>query len=82
MAALFFVRSRQCSRIFGDQASGDEAEGGEESFAQYVAASSDAPEIFNSVEESLDRVALDKAKSANHLETDVRLQPRNPRQNP
>jgi hypothetical protein len=47
---------RSCSRIPDNQESGDEANGGEEGFGQFVVARSDAAKLFEFVEKALDAV--------------------------
>ena len=51
------TRSRQCSRILGDEEGGDETDRGEEGFRQLVVAGGEAAKLFELVEEAFDAVA-------------------------
>ena len=49
---------RLCSRIIDYDKSGYQVESGKEGFAQLVIAGGNAPEVFDLVEEALDKVAM------------------------
>ena len=50
--------ARLCSRIFDYDKSRYQVESGKEGFAQLVVAGCNAPEVFDLVEEALDKVAI------------------------
>ena len=51
-------RARLCSRILDYDKSRYQVESGKEGFAQLVVAGCNAPEVFDLVEEALDKVAM------------------------
>ena len=55
---FFGICSRLCSRILDNDKSRYQVESGKEGFAQLVVAGCNAPEVFDLVEEALDKVAI------------------------
>ena len=67
--------ARECSRISGDEKSGDEVDGGKEGFGQLVVAGGDAPKLFELVKEALDAVAAAVSSNASCRKVWVTLSP-------